>query len=184
MRTLLCAAFLAASLFLSPASASAAAGPVVPSWMKIQQAARLVHLDITAGWNANNGALNFNGYFSGGMTVVVPVGWTVDIAFKNTDAMLPHSLLVTRAYGPTEMPDIAGANQVAISRAYTNNPEEGLPSQKTDDVRFVVKEAGDFYFFCGAPGHGHGGMWTKLKVEAGIDTPSVVIDPGTEEGRK
>jgi hypothetical protein len=174
---------LAAVLALFLAAAASAEAPLVPSWMKFEQSARLVRLDIIAGWNANNGALNFNGYFGGDMTVVVPVAWTVDIAFKNTDAMLPHSLLVTRPFKPEEMPDLAGLNQVAIPRAYTNNPEEGLPASKTDTVRFVTKQPGDFYLFCGAPGHGHGGMWTRLKVDPAADAPYVVVDTTATEGR-
>src|SRR5258708_29927493 len=116
---------LAAVLALSLVAAASADEPLVPSWMKIEKPARLVRLNIVAGWNANNGALNFNGYFGGDMTVVVPVAWTVDIAFKNTDAILPHSIMVKKTFTPEEMPDLAGLNQVAIPRAYTNNPEEG-----------------------------------------------------------
>jgi hypothetical protein len=67
------AAGFAASLLAFVAAAAAASDEkLVPSWMKIQAPARLVRLDIVAGWNANNGALNYNGYFSGDMTVVVP----------------------------------------------------------------------------------------------------------------
>jgi hypothetical protein len=174
---------LAAVLALFFAAPALAETPLVPSWMKIDKAARSVRLDIIAGWNANNGALNFNGYFGGDMTAVVPLGWTVDIAFKNTDAMLPHSLLVTKPFKEDEMPDLAGLNQVAIPRAYTNNPEEGLPAPKTDTVHFVTKEAGDFYLFCGAPGHGHGGMWVKLKIDAAADAPYIVVDKATTDGR-
>jgi hypothetical protein len=173
----------AAVLALSLAASAAAEEPLVPSWMKIEKSGHLVRLDVTAGWNANNGALNFNGYFGGDMTVVVPVAWTVDIAFKNNDGMLPHSLVVTKPFKPEEMPDLAGLDQVAIPRAYTNNPEQGLPAPKTDTVRFATKTAGDFYLFCGAPGHGHGGMWAKLKVDAAVESPYVVVDKSAAAGR-
>jgi len=180
MRVFACAVGLA----MAVSSARAAEQPLVPSWMKIEKSAHLVRLNIIAGWNANNGALNFNGYFSGDMTVVVPVAWTVDIAFKNTDGMLPHSLVVTKPFKPDEMPDLAGVKEVAIPRAYTNNPEEGIPAPKTDTVRFATKDAGEFYFFCGAPGHGHGGMWTRLKVDPSAEAPYVLIDKGAENGRE
>ena len=183
MRLFARADVLAAVLALALGAAASAEEPLVPSWMKIEKSARLVRLNIVAGWNANNGALNFNGYFGGGLTVVVPVGWSVDIAFKNTDAMLPHSLLVTKPFMPEEMPDLAGLNQVAIPRAYTNNPEEGIPAPKTDTVQFVAKAAGDFYLFCGAPGHGHGGMWTRLKIDAAADAPYVIVDKSAADGR-
>ena len=65
-----------------------------PDWMTIDAAKKSVSLDMVAGWNPNNGALNYNGYSGGEMTVVVPVGWTVKIAFTN------HCIAVYR--GPTE----------------------------------------------------------------------------------
>jgi hypothetical protein len=155
----------------------------VPSWMKIEKEAHLVRLNIVSGFNANNGGLNYNGYFSGDMAVVVPPIWTVDIAFKNNDAMLPHSLIVTKPFQEGGFPDLAGADKVAIPRAYTNDPEQGIPSPKTDSVRFAAKAAGDFYFFCGAPGHGHGGMWVKLKIDAAAETPSIVVADTATDGR-
>jgi hypothetical protein len=97
--------------------------------------------------------------------------------------MLPHSLVVTRPFNSDEMPDLAGVDKVAIPRAYTNDPDQGIPSSKTDTVRFVAKTAGEFYFFCGAPGHGHGGMWTRLKVDPAAEAPYVVVAEGAE-GRK
>src|ERR1700759_3607703 len=69
-----------------------------PSWMKVNAQAKSVALDIVAGSNANNGALNFNGFYGGDMTVVIPQGWTVKVTFTNHDGMLPHSVLVTKAY--------------------------------------------------------------------------------------
>jgi hypothetical protein len=183
MRFLAGALALGAGLVLALGPSSAAEAPLVPSWMKIEKGAHLVRLNIIAGWNANNGALNFNGYFAGNMTVVVPPAWTVDIAFKNTDAMLPHSLVVTKAFAPDEMPELAGLKQVAIPRAYTNNPEEGIPSPKTDNLRFITKDPGEFYFFCGAPVHGRGGMWTRLTVDPAAEAPYVILAGAGEEGR-
>jgi sulfocyanin len=182
MRNAVRAALLAACC-LTSSGAICAAEKLVPGWMKIQAPARLVRLDIVAGWNANDGALNFNGYFNGDLTVVVPVGWTVDIAFKNNDGMLPHSLVVTRPFPPGEMPQTAGTKEVAIPRAYTNDPEQGIPAAKTDSIRFAAKEAGEFYMFCGAPGHGQGGMWVKLKIDPAAETPYALVEEGAD-GRK
>lgn len=156
----------------------------VPSWMTIEAAARLVRLDIVAGFNANNGALNFNGYFTGDMTVVVPVGWTVEIDFRNNDAMLPHSLLVTRPYATNQFPDKAGIDEVAIPRAYTDNPEAGIPAPKTDRLSFLAKDPGEYDLLCGAPAHAEGGMWTRLKIDPGAKAPYIVVAPGAEPGRR
>jgi hypothetical protein len=165
------------------AAGHAADRRVDPAWMKVNAAAKQVSFDVIAGFNANNGALNFNGYFSGDATIVVPVGWVVEIDFKNNDAMLPHSLLVTKPYAPDQVPDLAGVDEVAIPRAYSDNPEEGIPASKTDTMRFLARNPGDYYFFCGAPGHGKGGMWTKFKVDAAADAPYVSIADRAEPGR-
>jgi sulfocyanin len=157
---------------------------LTPSWMKIDAPAKRVSLDIIAGFDANNGALNYNGYFTGDMTVVVPVGWTVDIHFKNNDAMLPHSLLVTKPYAKGHFPDRAGVNEVAIPRAYTDNPDRGIRAPETDTVEFVTRDPGPYYFLCGVPGHGQAGMWTHLVVAATGGAPYVTIAPGADPGRR
>ena len=172
-----------ALLFLLLLAAARAQSELHASWLTADAQAKRVHIDIVAGWNANNGALNFNGYFTGDMTIVVPVGWTVELDFKNNDAMLPHSLLLTKPYPPGHVPEIAGVNEVAIPRAYTNNPDQGIPAPKGDKVSFKAQAPGDYWFFCGAPGHGKGGMWTKFKTDPAANAPSVTIAQGAEAGR-
>lgn len=178
-RALLATAALAAIL-LSPAQAQ---DKVTPSWMSVDAGAKKVKMDVTAGWNPNNGALNFNGYYKGGMTVVVPVGWTVDISFLNHDGMLPHSLLVTKAYPPDAMPDVVGVDKVAVPRAYTVSPEQGLPPNGTDTLSFKTSMPGDFQWLCGVAAHATGGMWTSFRVEEAATAPYVTITAGAEPGR-
>lgn len=163
--------------------ATAAEDHQVPSWMKIDAAAKHVTLDIVAGFNANNGALNYNGYHTGDMIVTVPVGWKVDIHFRNNDAMLPHSLVVTKPYAKGQFPERAGVEQVAIPRAYTDNPDQGIPAPKTDTVNFVTSTPGSYDFLCGAAGHAQAGMWTRFVVVAGAAQPYVTVEPGAEPGR-
>jgi sulfocyanin len=151
--------------------------------MKIDAAAKHATLDIVAGYNANNGALNFNGYFTGDMTIVMPVGWTVDIHFRNNDAMLPHSLVVTKAFAKGQFPDRAGVQQVAIPRAYTDNPDEGIPSPKTDTVTFKTETPGNYDFLCGAAGHAQAGMWTSFKVDPAATAPYVTLAANAASGR-
>jgi sulfocyanin len=178
----LAAPALLAWLLLAP-PASAQSNQQTPSWMKNDVPAKHVTLDIVAGFNANNGALNYNGYFTGDMTVVVPVGWTVDIHFKNNDAMLPHSLVVTKSYPQGHFPDHAGVEAVAIPRAYTDNPDQGIPSPKTDTLTFTATTIGDYDFLCGVPGHGQAGMWTKLVVDPAAQAPYVTLSPEAQPGR-
>lgn len=165
-------------------SGVAADEKLLPSWMTVNPERKQVRMEMVAGWNPNNGALNFNGYYKGGMTVVFPVGWTVNVKFVNRDGMLPHSLLVTKAYAPKEIPDVAGVQDVAIPRAYTVNPEQGLPPNGTDTLDFKTSTPGEFYFFCGVAAHGTGGMWNHLRVDEQATEPYVVIASGAEEGRK
>jgi sulfocyanin len=178
----LAAPALLAWLTLAP-PAAAQSDQQTPSWMKNDASAKHMTLDIVAGFNANNGALNYNGYFTGDMTVVVPVGWTVDIHFKNNDAMLPHSLVVTKSFPPGHFPDHAGVEDVAIPRAYTDNPDQGIPSPRTDTLTFTATTAGDYDFLCGVPGHGQAGMWTKLIVDPAAKAPYVTLGPKAEPGR-
>jgi sulfocyanin len=178
----LAAPALLALLLLAP-PVPAQSNQQTPSWMKSDASAKHVTLDIIAGFNANNGALNYNGYFTGDMTVVVPMGWTVDIHFKNNDAMLPHSLMVTKPFPPGHFPDHAGIEDVAIPRAYTDNPDQGIPSPKTDTLTFMTTTAGDYDFLCGVPGHAQAGMWTKLTVDPAATAPYVTRTPKAEPGR-
>lgn len=78
---------------------------------------KIVTADLVAGWNSENGALNFNGYYQGDMTLAVSVGWTVKVNFMNHDGILPHSMLVTKQYAKDDIPIEAGNDQVAISKA-------------------------------------------------------------------
>ena len=170
------AAVCAAVFLAMPALAQPA---TTPSWMKVDAAAKTVSLDIVAGWNPNNGALNFNGYYEGDMTVAVPPGWTVRMAVENHDGMLPHSLLVTKRYPQDEIPPEAGADQVAINKAYTDNPVGGLGPNQKDTLSFrTPADGGEYWLFCGVPGHGVQGMYVDLKVDQAAQAPGIVVrDP-------
>ena len=164
--------------------AAAAGERVVPSWMAVDGAAKTVEISIESGWNANNSSWNFNGYYEGGMSVVVPVGWRVGITLRNRDGNLPHSLVVTEPYPPDQLPEKAGGRDAAIKRAYTNQPEMGLAANQVDSLRFKALPVGRYHLFCGIPGHGRGGMWTGFEVRDNIDTPFVEIADSVEPGRE
>ena len=154
-----------------------------PSWMKVDAAKKSVSLDLVSGWNAENGALNYNGYFQGDMTLVMPVGWIVKVSFTNHDGMLPHSMLVTKQYAKDDIPQEAGNAEVAISKAYTDNPIGGLAPNEKDDFSFKTSDAGSFWLFCGVPGHGQQGMYVDLKVDPSAERPDVLIAKGAAAGR-
>ncbi|HEU5260273.1 MAG TPA: sulfocyanin-like copper-binding protein [Gemmatimonadales bacterium] len=64
--------------------------PIDPTWLSFDAAARTLRFQLLAGLTGRNGALNFNGFRDGELTLVVPLGWNTEIEFRNLD-VLPHS---------------------------------------------------------------------------------------------
>jgi sulfocyanin len=174
---------LAMALVLLAAEAWAAEERVVPSWMTVDPGGQRVTMDVVAGFNPNNSNWNFNGYYEGDMTVVVPEGWRVDITLSNRDGDVPHSLVVMADPGQDNLPLQAGREQAAFARAYSKSPEQGISAGAQDTISFEADKTGDFLWFCGVPGHGQSGMWTRFTVENGPEEPYVTIAAGAEEGR-
>ena len=144
-----------------------------PTWLSFDEAAKTVRFQLIAGLTGLNGALNFNGFADGGLTLVVPAGWTTEIDFRNHDGMLPHSaeIIAPQAPLPTQPVD------PAIPRAFTFKLVEGLPSEATDTMRFTAHPPGDYLIFCGVPGHGAAGMWIRLRVSATAKAPALLLTP-------
>jgi sulfocyanin len=152
--------------------------------MTVDAGAKKVAMDVVAGFNPSNSNWNFNGYHDGDATVVVPEGGRVEITFTNRDANYPHSLVVIEDPGsPDALPEQAGREQVAISRAYSKSPIEGIFSNDKDVVAFKAAPAGDYLWFCGVPAHGLSGMWIPFKVAADADAPYLTVAEGAEAGR-
>jgi sulfocyanin len=176
-------ALIVVALLLVGSGSSLAGEPVVPSWMNVDAGAKKVAMDVVAGFNPNNSNWNFNGYYEGDMTVVVPEGWRVAITFTNRDSDMPHSLVVTADPGPDNLPLQAGREQAAFARAYSRSPERGISAGDDDTISFKTNKTGDFLWFCGVPGHGQSGMWTRFAVKDNPGTPHVIIAPDAEPGR-
>src|SRR4029077_1966483 len=120
-------------------TAAVGSGPDIdPAWLSVDAPAKTVRFQLIAGLTGVNGALNFNGFRDGGLSLVVPVGWRTEIDFRNHDGMLPHSAEVTAPQTPlpTQPPD------PAIARAFTLQLSTGLPSEARDDMRFAAQPAG------------------------------------------
>ena len=136
------------------------------TWLSFDPAAKTARFELIAGLTGLNGALNFNGFRDGGLTLVMPVGWTTEIAFKNHDGMLPHSAEVISPQTPLPVQPVSPA----IPRAFTLDLAKGLPPEGTDVIRFTAQPAGEYLIFCGVPGHGASGMWIRLQVSATAQT--------------
>ena len=179
---LLSSLVLSGKMVRAQQSAPVAPQNIDPRWMAFDTATRRVTFALTAGLTPFNGALNFNGFRDGELTLVVPAGWTVVVNFTNHDGMLPHSAEVILDDGQTPL----RAGDPAIQRAYTKDLETGVPAGDGKDViRFTAAPPGNYRFYCAVPGHGAAGMWVRLKVDGGVTTPRMVLSPkpATPAGR-
>ena len=150
---------------------------VDPAWLSFDSATKTARFQLIAGLTGLNGALNFNGFRDGGLTLVIPAGWTAEITFKNHDGMLPHSAEVISPQTPLPVQPVSPA----ISRAFTVKLATGLPPEGTDTMRFAAEPAGEYLIFCGVPGHGAAGMWIRLRVSATAHTPALLLTPSAEK---
>jgi hypothetical protein len=145
-------------------------------WLSFDPATKTAKFQLIAGLTGVNGALNFNGFRDGGLTLVIPVGWKAEIAFKNHDGMLPHSAEVISPQTPLPVQPVSPA----IPRAFTLKLATGLPPQATDVMRFAAKPPGEYLIFCGVPGHGAAGMWIRLRVSSTAEMPALLLTPSTQ----
>ena len=144
----------------------------VNRYLSYDSSAKSVALTLVAAANSAQGGFNFNGGSVGNQTIIVPLGWEIDIDFQNHD-VVPHSALVIAAQNPLPaMPD-----KPSFPRAYTTHLIDGLPAQTGhDSMRFTAGRAGDYLIACGVPGHALSGMFIRFVVSAEATTPS---DTGT-----
>jgi Sulfocyanin (SoxE) domain len=155
------------------AQTTAALPAIAPAWLAADTATRTASFQLIAGLTGLNGALNYNGFRDGGLTLTVPLGWTVVMHFRNHDGMLPHSAEVIDDVHPLPTQPVTPA----FARAATVRLAEGLASEQTDDIRFVADKGGSYLIFCGVPGHGAAGMWIRLAVTGSLRQPSLAATP-------
>jgi sulfocyanin len=167
-----CGAWLA-----QPAAAQGeAAATLEPSWLAADTMSHTVAFALIAGLTGANGALNFNGFHDGTLTLGVPIAWTVVLRFRNHDGMLPHSAEVIDDVHPLPIQPVTPA----FPHATTLRLAEGLISEQTDEVRFIANRRGSYLIFCGVPGHGAAGMWIRLVISDSVRTPSLAATPAAK----
>ena len=147
----------------TPAPSGAAGSAGKDQWLSYDASSNTVTFQLIGGPTG----FQFNGYSSGGATLVLPAKANVVMPFINKDGT-PHSAEIISGEGP--LPN--AAVDAAISRAYTNQLLQGLPQEGTDTMRFQVPEKGTYRIFCGVPGHGLSGMWIWMRVDPAAKTPS------------
>jgi hypothetical protein len=174
-------AFVAFTFGLSPESAQAGE-PFVPSWIKNDSAAKTVKMEIVADWNQvaryardniRTDIIDFNGYWGGNLTIMVPTGWSVNIEFINGSQSFRHSLMVTRVYTQSEMPRRLEAKD-AIWGAYTD-PPEGIYTNERRQLDFVAQQPGSYFLACARQTHLMDGHWIGFEVNDGLQQAMAIV---------
>jgi len=152
-----------------PAETTAAAPSgemTMPDWFHVDQAAKTVHMTITAGATDALNHWNFNGAHNGSMTITVPEGYAITIDFKNADPAMAHSLGIIAAtsnFSAMLQPDPVFPG--AITENPTSMTEATLPGTETT-VNFTASTAGHYSMVCFIPGHAATGMWVHFNVSS------------------
>jgi hypothetical protein len=109
------------------------------------------------------GGLNFNGVVRGAKGFVVPLGWTVELKFKNADPNMPHSIIVVPQ--TPNIPVVFNPQMAAFKGAASKNVAQGVDDRAPEEtLRFVADKAGKYLLVCGVPGHGTAGQWLGFEV--------------------
>lgn len=148
--------------------ALAAIAPVAmaQTYVTNQVAQKTAILTVVAGSDNTNGGLNFNGGARDSKTFVVPVGWKVELRFRN-NGMVPHSVIVLKD-GP--LPASLTPSLAAFSGSAGKNLTQGFgksgDSAPQDILRFTASTAGKYTIACGVPGHAVTGQYIGLEVSS------------------
>lgn len=140
----------------------------LPGWIHPDSGAKSVTLDLVAARVPGHSA-TLNGVSHGDLQVVVPLGWTVKLEWRNDDSVA-HSFVVQQER--EKLPERAG--EPAFQYAYSRSPVAGMGPGRTDHTQFVVDQAGWFWILCGVPGHAIGGEYISLKIDRDATKVSVV----------
>lgn len=167
---------LALSALVATRLSSQSALKIDPTWLKVDSAASKAEVSLVAALTSANGGMNFNGASAGALSLTVPVKWTVVLHFRNNDQALPHSVMVIAATTPVP---VSGAKP-AFEHAVTHQPEQGLGTDKQEDVQFVADRPGSYLLYCAVPGHGAAGMWIHFDVSGTARQPELVATPKTQ----
>jgi hypothetical protein len=165
-----------------PLETARAGDPFVPSWIRNDPAAKTVTMEIVADWNqvaryakgnVRTDIIDFNGYWSGNITLVVPTSWSVRIEFINGSQNFRHSLMVTRTYAQSEMP-VKLQEEDAIWGAFTVPPEGIYPTERAQ-LSFVARQSGSYFLACARQTHLMDGHWIGFEVKDGIEQAVAVV---------
>ena len=154
----------------APAAAATPAAPAMgemtmTDWFHADDAGKMVHMTITAGFTDAKNYWNFNGGHDGNMTITVPEGYAVTIDLVNKDPVMAHSLGISAVTGNIGILDPTPAFEGAITTNAASMTEATLPGE-TESIKFTAGSAGSYSMICFIPGHAAAGMWIHFNVSA------------------
>ena len=149
------------------ATASAPAAPemVMTDWFHADDAAKAIHMTITAGLTDAKNYWNFNGGHDGNMTITVPEGYRVTIDLVNKDPAMAHSLGISTVTSDFGVVEPTPAFEGAITGGAASLTEATLPGE-SETITFTAGPAGSYSMVCFVPGHAAAGMWIRFNVSA------------------
>lgn len=171
-----CGLVLTASVYAATAVFAQANGGVGADWITVDEAQRIVTLDIVAGMTEDNVRWNFNGFFKGTGKLTIPSGYRVIIEFSNADPSVPHSIGVGAVQDPFPpmFSDPQPLFEGAMSSNSTSMTDATMPGE-SETIEFALDRPGSFALICYVPAHAVTGMWIRLEVS---DSGGVEFDPG------
>ncbi|MFW6010766.1 MAG: cupredoxin domain-containing protein [Gemmatimonadota bacterium] len=139
----------------------------VPDWMTVDEEAQTVTIDLVAGETDDNNSWNYNGYYNGNVTIVVPEGFEVTIDFENADQVNPHSVGVDDQVGdyPSTFDEVEPAFEGAVTEGAAEMATSTQPGE-SESITFTASEAGEYALVCYVPAHAVTGMWIGFEVSA------------------
>ena len=161
------------ALLLLPA-ALRAQDPGLPSWITVDAPGRTVRLALDVQHAPGDSNVTINGFRQGGVQVVVPLNWTVQWTWVNSDSSGNHSLVVMaeREKLPLE------GGRPALDNAWSRSVLPGLKPGQKDNTTFIADQAGWYWMLCGVPGHAIAGEWIGLKIDREATAVGVVRKGG------
>jgi len=135
---------------------------------------------IIATFDKSNYGMNFNGVSKSLGGYQIPLGWKVNVTFKNNSAV-PHSVMVmeeevaARKINLGDTPYFDGATTPKANTLGTTT--------KVEKFEFTADEEGDYAFACGFPTHSANGHRIYLKIDKKF-TKAAFITPAKKETPK
>ncbi|MCI0184535.1 sulfocyanin-like copper-binding protein [Sulfoacidibacillus ferrooxidans] len=138
-------------------------------FMRINTKNHRVYFQLTA-TTTPLGDVDFDGFANGYLQVVVPVGWNVDVTFKNNQSLVINSAMIVPLHEIQ-----GGAFTPAFKNAYTPHPTIGIGTNEVSTFQFMANRAGLYAIVSAVPdGQTDSGLWARFDVSTRTKIPYIV----------